>query len=100
MTTIRQIYGQLTDSQMSDEDVRSEIDQVQREGQDLAASLTQYAGYLNDGGKEMVVKAAFLVAAADGEVQDEERELLATVGDSLGMSAPHLKGVISAMREE
>ena len=98
--TIQRIYGQLTHSEMSDEEVQSEIRQVERDQQDIAASLAQFANYLNDDGKELVVKAAFLVAAADGEFQDEEKVLLATVGQSLGMSASHLNGVIGSMLKE
>ena len=97
VNAIRRIYGQLTNNEISDEDVRSEIGQVERERQTLASSLAQCAGHLNDDGKAMVVKAAFLVAAADGVIQDEEKALLSTVGQSLGMSAAHLNGVIGTM---
>ena len=97
---IREVYGKLTNSEMSDEDVRSEIGRVEREEQDIATSLAQCAGYLNDDGKEIVVRAAFLVAAADGEFHDDEQALLATIGQSLGMSAAHLNGVIQALTEQ
>lgn len=98
--TIRHVYGQLTNCEMSEEDVLSEIEQVQHEQQDVTTSLAKWAGHLNDNGKEMVIKAAFLVAAADGEFQDEEKELLAAVGQALGMSSAHLNGVIGSMLKE
>ncbi len=97
---IRRIYGQLTGNEMSDDDVRSEIAQVERERQDIAATLATCAGVLNDDGKEMVVKAAFLVAAADGVFQDEEKVMLADIGHALSMSNAHVNGVISSMLED
>ncbi|NQT37641.1 MAG: TerB family tellurite resistance protein [Planctomycetes bacterium] len=98
LQTIRDIYAELTNSPLTDEDIRSEVDRVRREGQNIAASLAQCAGYLNDDGKAMVVKAAYLVAAADGVFQDEEKALLATIGESLGMSRIHFNSVIQTMR--
>jgi tellurite resistance protein len=98
--TIREIYGELTNSELSDADVRSEISLVEREQQDVATSMAQFAGYLNDSGKEIVIRAAFLVAAADGEFHDDEKALLAEIGQALGMSDAHLKGVISSVIQE
>lgn len=97
---IRNIYGQLTNAEISADEVRVAISQVRRDRQDISTSLARCAGYLNDNGKEMVVKAAFLVAAADGEFHEEEKALLAEVGQSLGMTAAHFNGVINSMREE
>ena len=59
--------------------------------------LGSVVGSLNDQGKELVVKAAFMVAAADGEFQDEEQELMKRIGKSLQMSSSHLNGVMSEM---
>jgi tellurite resistance protein len=98
--TIREIYGELTNSELSDADVRSEISLVEREQQDVATSMAQFAGYLNDSGKEIVIRAAFLVAAADGEFHDDEKALLAEIGQALGMSDAHMKGVISSVIQE
>ena len=97
--TVRKIYGDLTGSELTEQVVRGEIAQAQSNPQDITHSLSQLSGGLNDEGKEMVVKAAFMVAAADGEFQEEEKALLASVGKSLGMSGAHLKGVLDSMVE-
>ncbi|MHC4397682.1 MAG: TerB family tellurite resistance protein [Planctomycetota bacterium] len=95
--TIRRIYSNLTGNELSLEAVREEISQIKSNRRDITHSLAQLAGYLNDNGKEMVVKAAFMVAAADGKFQDEEKAFILSIGHTLGMSAAHLNGVISSM---
>ena len=55
---------------------------------------------VNESGKEIVIRAAFLVAAADGEFHDDEKALLAEIGQALDMSDAHLKGVISSVIQE
>ena len=94
---IQDIYRNLTGNELSQEAVRGEISQAEMDRRDVMHFLADIAGYLNENGKEMVVKAAFLVAAADGEFQDEEKELLIKIGKSLEMSATHINGVISSM---
>lgn len=49
---------------------------------------------LSAAGQERVVRACVELAAADGAVSDEDLELIATVGRSIGMSPAHIKGVI------
>lgn len=98
--TVRKIYGQLAGNEISDEALRTEISRAQTQTLSVTESLEQIAGNLNDNGKAMVVKAAFLVAAADGEFQEEEKVLMASIGQSLGMSAAHVNGVIQEMIRE
>jgi tellurite resistance protein len=44
----------------------------------------------------MVIKAALYVALADGEFQEEEKEMLAKIGNDLGMTPAHIQGVVSS----
>ena len=52
---------------------------------------------LNDYGKEMVIKAAFLTASADGKIDSEEKRLLTELASALEMSPSHLNAVIQEM---
>ena len=49
---------------------------------------------LNESGKEMVIQAAYSVAAADGSFHEEKQRLLGEIGKALEMSKAHLNGVI------
>ncbi len=100
IAVIQGIYEQLTGRKLSEEAVQAEIRQAGEQGEETARSLTQIAGNLNDQGKEMVVRAAFMVAGADGQFQEEELAMITDIGQSLGMSAAHLKAVLSPMLEQ
>jgi tellurite resistance protein len=92
--TIKEIYSKIAGVELSDLDLAQE---VANEDTDITGYLQTVVGSLNDQGKELVVKAALLVAAADGEFQEEERELLHRIGLALEMSPAHLDGVIGEM---
>ena len=46
-------------------------------------------------GKELIVKAAFMVVAADGDLHQKEKELLARLAQALGMTSAHLTGIVN-----
>ena len=100
VAVIKDIYKQLAGTEISEDDVRAEIVEAETRTGDVTAALAEMAGNLNDSGKEMVVKAAFMVAAADGEFQEEEKKLIGSIGESLEMSPAHMNGVISSMMQE
>jgi tellurite resistance protein len=97
VTTICEIYGRLADAELTEQGVRTEAADAQREGQSVHEYLQSLLGSLNDAGKEMVVKAAYFVAAADGVIADEERQLLNEIGKALEMSTAHFKGVLAEL---
>lgn len=97
--TLRRLYSQLTGSELSEAQLQSEIGAVRDQQQSVTRLLAPIASALNDNGREMVVKAAYLVAAADGRFEDEEKALIAQIGKVLGMTGAHLKGVITSMQD-
>jgi tellurite resistance protein len=95
--TIRLIYGKLANRELSKEDVDTEVAASKADGRGLRQYLSSVVGSLNDSGKEVVVKAAYFVAAADGNVSTEETNLLAELAGALEMSPSHFKTVIDKL---
>ena len=95
--TVQKIYGQLSGKDVARADVEREVELARADGRGIQDYVRSLKGSLNDGGKEMVVKAALCVAAADGEFQKEEREMLARIATELEMSAAHFKGLLAEM---
>lgn len=91
------IYSKITGKQIDKEALVEEITIIERNKEKLSNTLINLQGCLNDEGKELVVKAAFYVALADGEFQDEEKLLISNIGRDLGMTSAHLQGVISSI---
>ena len=98
--TIREIYSRVAGTDISENDVQAEIEKAKADGRGIEQYLSGLAGNLNDPGKELVVKAAFFVAIADGVFQDEEQVLLGTIGKALYMTPAHIRGVIESIAAE
>ncbi len=92
---VSKIYQELTGIHLGVRAVHEEIANVKRGGGSLPNYLKHVQGRLNDEGKEAVIKAALMVALADGEFQQEEKDLLAQIGADLGMTKAHVNGVIA-----
>jgi uncharacterized tellurite resistance protein B-like protein len=91
---IREVFEQIAGVKLSEADVHAEADKARAEKVSLDQFLQGVAARLNDNGKELVVKAAMLVAASDGNLAEEELKLLTDIARALGMSPSHLKGVL------
>ncbi len=97
ITTIREIYKRVASFDLSEERVRQEAEEARGAGLGVHDYLKSLVGSLNDSGKEMVVKAAYFVAAADGQVSEEERQLLNEVGKALELPSAQFKAVIEGL---
>ncbi len=94
--TVLAIYEKITGQALPKRNLELEIEAVQQNKEELSKYVGNLQGVLNDEGKESVIKAAFYVAMADGEFQQEEQELIAKIASDLGMTKAHLQGVLSS----
>jgi len=92
--TIRQVFGKLSKREVGRAEVEAEVEAAKAEGRGLRQYLTRVSPNLNAPGKELVVQAAFFVAAADGTVTEEETALLTELATALEMSPAHFRGAI------
>ena len=97
--TIREVYQKLSGVALTRIDVEGEIHDAKGDGRTVVDYLRNLAGTLNANGKEMVVRASLLVAAADGEFQREEQDFVSEVGKALEVSPAHLKGIIAEVMD-
>jgi tellurite resistance protein len=91
------INEQVTGQTISAKDMRDEVNAAQHESLSLTDTIAHVEPFLNNHGKELVVKAAYLVAMADGVFQDEEQKLLIEIGAGLNLTSAHLKGILGEM---
>ena len=94
LETIRQVYEKVAKKPIERSEIDAEIEMVKADTRGIRQYLASIVGKLNDPGKELVVKSAFFVAAADGKFTDEETALLAELAGALEMSPTHFKGVV------
>lgn len=91
---IQSVYLKMTQIELSTDEVKIEIERAKSDGRGVEEFLTKMAGTLNASGKELVMQAAFFIAGADGEFQEEEIALLESIGKALGMTPAHINGVL------
>lgn len=92
--TIKQVYERVAKRPIDKAEIDQEVADARADGRGIRPYLSSIVGRLNDPGKELVVKTAFFVAAADGTFTDEETALLAELAGALEMSPSHFKGVV------
>lgn len=97
---ITEIYNELAGIQLTESDIQKKISEIQKESLSVQSCLKDFSPRLNDHGKEMVIKAAFLVASADGVFQEKEEDMLTDIAKSLEISSAHLTAIIQEMIEE
>lgn len=97
LEVIRRIYSKLSAVDLPVEALREEVEAARQDVGDVLVYLERVAPALNPRGKELVIKSAFLVAAADDQFQDKERELLAAIGKTLELSSAQVQAILGPL---
>lgn len=92
--TILGVLGGLEKRVVSRDEIDAEIRAAQAQPSDIEGYCKTMQGTLNDAGKEMVIRAAYHVANADGDFASAEKETLARMASALGMTRAHFAGVL------
>ncbi len=79
--------------------ISTEIDHV-KQLDNIDEQITNMGAQLSVGDKEKIMKAALSVAFADGNFDESERSEIASLGESLGLSPAHVKGLILEVEEQ
>lgn len=87
---IKFIYYELTDHVLSDEELEEDISYVSSPDFDVSSYLEGLAEMFEDSEKELILRAAFLVACSDGEIHRDEILYLTELAGALKMSDSHL----------
>ncbi len=98
--SIAHVYEKIAGRPMGRDEMGFQIGQVESQNLSLHDRLKDFSYRLNDEGKELVVKAAFMVAAADGVFQEEEKEALGEIAGALQISQAHFKAILDGMMTE
>ena len=96
---MKDIYKNITDLALSDNDIDKEIRNCLANPVGLDNCLKELFSYLNESGRETIIKAAYWVSIADGEIDKKEGKLLLDIAKHFQISSAHLKGIISEVNE-
>lgn len=96
---ISSITQELTGHPMTDEELNNLVDQVKKDDNTIVEHLESVALFLNETGKDLVIKALLHVGAADERFDKRELVMIAKASDALNISNAHLKGIIEEFNE-
>jgi len=97
VTELQNIFEELAGVEVTEQDLREEIEVIQREGSSCLEMMASVGPQLNDSGKEKVIKAAYRIAMADGVFDETESEFLSDLSVALDITPAHLRGIMSEL---
>jgi tellurite resistance protein len=92
---MKDIYRKVLGNELLDYEIEDEIDICKRNPMDMEEFVKSLFPYLNDHGKEMILKISYYVAIADSKYTREEEKLVKNIGQLLQLSSAHIKGIIN-----
>lgn len=100
MDTVHLIINKFGHNDMTRPELEAYVASVQRNPEPVDTYLRKVTPYLNEHGKETILKCALAVAAADGNIDKSELEVVNSMAKAMEMSSSHVKGIISEMTEK
>ena len=96
---ISKVYAQITNRTLSRAEIMTEASAVENDGLSAAEYAAAISLYMNDPSRELLVRAAISIAAADGDFHDAEGMMITEIAAAIGMSRAHLKGIFADLME-
>ena len=90
------VFHQITGRKITRDEIKREVLIAKSQDEKLETYLAGLLGRLNDDGKQLVVRAAYLIAHADGHFDTAERDLLDQIGNQLELPSEIVSDVIDA----
>ena len=90
-------FEDLAGMEVTEQDLREEIALVQENNVNTLELVEKFGPSLNDKGKEILLTAAYQIAAADGYIDPSEMELMRKIGGILQLSRAHLNGLLAEL---
>ena len=97
LQTVQKIINKFSHSDISLVELKTYVEQVQKNPEDISTYLKQVTPSLNEHGKEIIIKCAISVAAADGNIDPSEINLINKMAKIMEMSSYHLKGILDEL---
>ena len=97
LITVQQVINKFSHHDLTMEELETYIEVVQRQPEAISTYLKRIAPSLNEHGKEVLIKCALSVAAADGHIDDSEIQLIKEMAEAMEMSPYHIKGILQEM---
>jgi len=99
MITVHKIINKFGHHDISFDELKDFVKIVEESAEPVDTYLSTITPGLNEHGKEVIIKCALSVAAADGNIDPSELKLIHDMATAMEMSSSHLKGILSELNE-
>ena len=96
MWTICDVYARVTDCEITEADVIAEVEAARANEVNVEMYVRSLMGRHNHERKDMVIRAAFLVAASDGVIEARETLLLRRLGQGFQMNLAYITALLDS----
>jgi len=93
MEIVLKIINKFGHNNLTLEELENYVHQVQAKQEPVQTYLSKIGPSLNEHGKEIIVKCALSVAAADGNIGEKEIRMITEMAKIMEMPPSHLKGI-------
>lgn len=94
--TVREIFEAVCGERLSRAQVVAEVEESRREPTTAARYLARVVGYVNDHGKEQILRAAAMVSRCDGELHEKEAALVRRLARVMAVPADRVERLLGA----
>ena len=99
IAAIQVVYSKLTKDDFTRERIEAEVERARTDTENVMTYLANVTSTLNDRDRELVLRAALMVAAADGTIATEELDMLRAFADAMDMSPAHVNTVLASVAD-
>jgi len=99
MVAVQAIINKFSHNDVTLDQLEEYVDEVKAKSENISTYLRGVTPSLNEHGKEIIIKCALSVAAADGNIDASELNLIKEMATTMEMSGSHLKGILSELSE-
>lgn len=94
---VQEVFEAVTGRRLTLEDVAEEVDAVGRAPTSVARYLAAVVGFLNEHGREQVLRAAALISCSDGQVHPNERRVLRRLAGVMGLEPTRTDAILAEL---
>lgn len=94
---VQEVFEAVTGRRLTLDEVSQEVDAVAHAPASVARYLAAVVGFLNEYGREQVLRAAALISCADGQVHENERRMLRRLAGVMGIEPTRTDAVLAEL---
>lgn len=99
ITGVQKGYEAIVGVHLSEQEIRRKADELSSQETPILEYMRALGAFLNESGKEQVLRAAIFAAGADDLLAASEMKLVNDIGRALELTPAHIKGVFQEMMD-